>query len=1155
MSRGIATNPDNGHVFVGEQINKRISEYTAWGQFVRAWGWNVAGPGDPGDTNPVNQFEICTVVCQAGANGTGVGQFTGAPALALDSQGNVYVFDATARRAQKFSPTGQFLLMFGGGVNQGPNNPGNVCTAAHIAGGDTCGAGTTGSGNGQFGVLPGIGNYITVTPDDKVYVGDEKRIQRFDTNGIYQETLPDPEAVIGTQTVSAIASDSAGSLYVAFLLAGSDSKPNIYKLSQGGNLLTPTFLVGNPRSIALDPDGNLYTFDKSNTAVLGFNSAGQPIPGFEASDDFAGDLAVGSTGLAVNRCGAGHETHIYVSNSVATLPLRAYGVQPPDPAVCGDPPEVAPQIKDQTILSVHTDGALVQAKINPEFWADTAYFVEYGTEDCAMSTCEGRAPITGDIELGAGVVRADVSTAPVFLGGLTPGITYHYRFVAESGGGGPVRGVGGTELADGTGGTFTTFPLPVPPSACPGNDEFRTGPSAELPACRAYEMVSPVDKANGDVLAFPNLSGELTVFSQSAPNGNSLTYSSYQAFGDDALGSPWTSQYLARRDPATGWTSESLAPPRDGPSFYQEEKSFESPFKAFSEDLGIAAILQDTEPRLDPCAPLGFIGLYRRDNGSGSFESMICTDPSIGSVAFRPELQGFTPDGSYAAFRVRDALTLNAHPSAVDPDDNTTQCYLHHDGELHLLSVLPDGTANVEDCSLGTANETIQDPRGRRNSLEHAISEDGSRVFWTATGNGVGLGPLYMRINGDQDVDDECTEPTKACTVLISAGPTEFRTAAVDGSIVIYRRGTELFEYDVEAEKEEQIAAGVQGVIGASDSGKRVYFASTAALDGDAVAGQPNLYLHEGGVANFIATLASADVVAKNFPQAADNPIDDEPMKRSARVTPDGDHVVFMSHASLTGYDNTDQASGEPDAEVFLYNAGADALVCVSCNPSGRRPNGRELGVASGFGDIWAAAKIRGWANQLHATQPLSDDGSRLFFDSFDSLVLRDTNEKQDVYEWAKAGSGAECDAIGADVFVADSGGCLSLISTGESPADSEFLEASPTGDDVFIATLSSLTPQDTGLIDAYDARVGGGFPPPPPPPPDCAGEACQSPPAPPDDATPASSAFVGPGNAKSKPRAKRCGKGKRRVNRGGKARCVKKPTKQAKRGTRRAAR
>ena len=178
------------------------------------------------------------------------------------------------------------------------------------------------------------------------------------------------------------------------------------------------------------------------------------------------------------------------------------------------------------------------------------------------------------------------------------------------------------------------------------------------------------------------------------------------------------------------------------------------------------------------------------------------------------------------------------------------------------------------------------------------------------------------------------------------------------------------------------------------------------------------------------------------------------------------------------------------------------------------------------------------------ARSPLT--ASRVFFESFDALVPRDNNDAQDVYEWERAaGEGKagreECAQSGADLYALASGGCLSLISSGESAADS----AVPRRLRRRLATSSSpprraCCSQDPGQIDIYDARVGGGFPPPDPPRPPCEGEACQSPPARPDDPTPASSAFAGPGDRCRDTRA-HCAKGKHRVTQHGKARCVKK--------------
>jgi hypothetical protein len=127
-------------------------------------------------------------------------------------------------------------------------------------------------------------------------------------------------------------------------------------------------------------------------------------------------------------------------------------------------------------------------------------------------------------------------------------------------------------------------------------------------------------------------------------------------------------------------------------------------------------------------------------------------------------------------------------------------------------------------------------------------------------------------------------------------------------------------------------------------------------------------------------------------------------------------------------------------------------------------------------------------------------------------LLLGDTNGVRDVYEWERASDQQDCDELGANLYVASAGGCLSLVSTGESPQPSEFIDASRDGHDVFITTNQSLVPEDRGLVDLYDARVDGGFASKPPVS-VCEGEACQNPPSPPNDATPASAVFDGPGD------------------------------------------
>ena len=195
-------------------------------------------------------------------------------------------------------------------------------------------------------------------------------------------------------------------------------------------------------------------------------------------------------------------------------------------------------------------------------------------------------------------------------------------------------------------------------------------------------------------------------------------------------------------------------------------------------------------------------------------------------------------------------------------------------------------------------------------------------------------------------------------------------------------------------------------------------------------------------------------------PAKTPSPISVSPNLRSSRVGADGGVAVFASTAPLTGFDNTDAESGKADREIFRYDAAADGgagrLDCVSCNPSGVRPSGKLGPHYTRF--FWAAAKIPAHEMSTYASRVLSTDGSRLFFESFEALTPRDTNAKQDVYEWQEPGSGGCTQASPEHSPI--NGGCVSLISSGRSSEDTAFVDASADGKDVFIATASSLFPR-----------------------------------------------------------------------------------------------
>jgi len=305
-----------------------------------------------------------------------------------------------------------------------------------------------------------------------------------------------------------------------------------------------------------------------------------------------------------------------------------------------------------------------------------------------------------------------------------------------------------------------------------------------------------------------------------------------------------------------------------------------------------------------------------------------------------------------------------------------------------------------------------------------------------------------------------------------------------------------------------------------------VYFASENLLAGNegvaggtAHVGEPNLYRwEEGEGGQFIATLSANKADGANWSEV--------PQTQTARVTPDGNHIAFVSTAPLTGFDNTDQKTGKPDAEVFLYDAETEELRCASCRASGGRPAG--------------ASALPTWSTPYEQRRYLSDDGRRLFFETADALDVEDTNGLTDVYEFELPGKGTCTEA--SDTFDPANGGCLYLISTGKSVDTSSFFDASTSGDDVFFITRQQLVGRDIDeRVDVYDARVGG-FEPPLPPEPEPCGETtdCRggTPPAP-SPATPVTSGLQ-QGNLAPPKTAKKCRKGTHKVKKKGKVRCVK---------------
>ncbi|HEX6455874.1 MAG TPA: hypothetical protein VF009_05080 [Solirubrobacterales bacterium] len=559
-----------------------------------------------------------------------------------------------------------------------------------------------------------------------------------------------------------------------------------------------------------------------------------------------------------------------------------------------------------------------------------------------------------------------------------------------------------------------------------------SGPPSGLDG-RSWEMVSPAEK-NGGSVGTPGSASAGAL--QAAAGGSVLTFGAAASFGEGA-GAPPVSQYLSTRGEG-GWLTANVSPPLLSGTYDY------GAYLLFSEDLSRALLTNGWSCRggeerceaentpLGEGAPAGYRNLYLRE---GSAYTPLITTANAPALTVSAEdfflaLQGASPDLRHVVFSTCAALTADATEIPAVEGCEGDNLYEWEEGQLRVINKLPGLPVSAPGASLAASSG--------------AVSADGARVYWTREGD------LYLR-------DGEATKPVcEGCA---------FQVASTDGALAFYTKEGHLYRYSATGEASTDLtpSGGVEGVLGASEDASRAYYLSSTGL-----------YLWEEGGARKIADGADES----DFP----------PATATARVTADGSRLAFLSKLPLTGYDNTDLFSGEPDTEVFLYDAtaneGAGELTCASCHSV--TATGRPVGSST----IPGARSFDG-GPASYRPRALSADGTRLFFDSRDALLIEDSDNHHDVYEWEANGTGG----------CAKASGCIGLISDGVEDGGL-FADASSSGEDAYFATATSIARADAGGIDIYDARAGGGFFEPEPPPP-CEGDDCQGPAPGPEDATP----------------------------------------------------
>jgi hypothetical protein len=1271
---GIAVDRETGRVYVADRGNRRVDVFTASGSFLMAFGWGVADGTTAALQTCGPEATPPTASCFKGLAGSGAGQMGAPTQIAVDNEAaspshhDVYVGEAP--RVQKFSPTGQFLLMLGKGVNSGTSGNANLCTNAGPPT-DVCGAAGEGGGAGEFNQIIGIG----VGPAGVLNVADMEnsdcltsRVQKFEPSGAFQSQVS--PALPACASAVAFAVDGAGDFYISY--AGTTSA--IGKFEPNGTLLTTIASNFGARSLGTDPSNDLFAMQRQHRALVGdevlvvteYDSSGALLHRFGygtlafnlrglapfhtaegevfGTEEFTGSESVGDSGNRVvylplpppgpiapavgleaspvgttratlkaeinpegkettyhfeyvDETGFQEQGNSFTGPHTKSTPTGSTGsagdfglhgvtaqIGCMNPAVeIGEGKCLAPQtVYHYRIVATNSDGAgegttegtfktseapeflatwatgvgpdsaTLHAELNPHGLATTGYFEfleEAKYQENLANSLPGfsgaaRAP-AADLDFGEGeaAVARSVPLPP-----LVPATVYRYRLAAAN--------LLTSEPVHGPERTLTTFSTPQP-LPCPGNEAFRYGPGALLPDCRAYEMVTPLDKGGADIApGHEGTTAAQAALDQSSIGGSKLAYGTLHPLGD-AESSPYISQYIAARNAVTGWSSHAINPPKTT-LVLPVTWTIDTEFKAFSADLCEAWLRSVSEPVLAPGGVAGYPNVYRRSDqecGEQSFEAITTAEPPnvLVEKSFPLELQGISANGTAAIYVNDDNLPGTTPSPAAQPASCTSQgphkgegCQLRlyeqkRGGPLEFVCVLPNGIPVNGGCSAGSANETANGS-SRLANVSHAISADGSHVFWSASETGIG--PIYVRIGGTQTV-----AVSKAAEEASGTTSSRYWSAAEDGSAAIFTTGQKLYRFDVASEVSTLIAGDSAGVVGASADATKVYFVSPEALTGGeensehdkAVAGKPNLYLYELGVGTtFIATLASGDAspvgIATPYLVAA------QPFRHNARTSADGEQLVFVSMASPTHYENRDAESGKLDTEVYLYDAGSKQLLCASCNPSSARP----AGSFDAKRELWVAAQIPASENNLYASRVLTAGGKRLFFEANDALSAADTNGVTDIYQWEASGTGGCTE--GSPSYSAQNEGCVDLLSSGRSPRKAEFVDASPSGEDVFFATEQSLVGQDTDeLVDIYDARANGGFPAPEPVGPECEAEACQHPAPAPQFQTPSSSQYEGNEDLPEKSKRGRCRRGTHKQKKGGKVRCVKHHSKKGK--------
>jgi hypothetical protein len=485
--------------------------------------------------------------------------------------------------------------------------------------------------------------------------------------------------------------------------------------------------------------------------------------------------------------------------------------------------------------------------------------------------------------------------------------------------------------------------------------------TAALPAAapaaaaqRAYELVSPADKASSDVL-----NGDVAT-----ADGDAVTYNTYGtlAGGQTAV---YSTFYRSRRT-ASGWVAEQLSPTQTAQGTSLATTAGAVDFTADLRTMWVTPVISNQPLSTDDHN--NSLDVYASTVGGGLAWQSPGLDPSEPGDSL---YAGRSDDGRHVVFESYKSIVPGVPGSPVG------QVYEIAGGVTRLVSLI-GGAPAAADAHVGggRASAYLQIIPDRR-----AVSADGSVIFFNAGGE------LYARVGGDH-------------TVLVSgsavtghegdpSGGANFEGAADDGHLVTFSSATPLvdgatdgglYSYNLLDGSLHQLAETPTyqlAVIKTAPDGARVYFETEQQLGGAGGSTGANLWVAStdgSGAPRFIGAADPGDVAlwghGENYNRGA--------------VSADGTRLAFASAADLTHYDSGGTT------EVYVYDDATQTTSCPSCPSGGAAATG--------------SASLSNPNNSIPTTPRTFTRDGHVFFETPQSLVRADGDDRTDVYEAAPDG-------------------------------------------------------------------------------------------------------------------------------------------------------